>query len=136
MQANAYAQQNIQSDQQHTLQQSNPSQQNNIPNQQALQAQVMRIQLQQMQAYNQQVPQGQQNQGQQGNPQMMHQQQEILMTPVQANNRQLCYSHLIIISPRQFHLYQQQLIRLRREIAQRFMYQYRTPNQYPPNIAH
>lgn len=141
MQANMHAQQNIQSQQQqHMLQQAqqnNQPQQSKIPNPQAYQAQMMRAQLAQMQAQNQQHPQGQQqNQGQQGSPQLTpQQQQQMMMAAAQANGGPTRNLQGINITARQQQLYQNRLMRLRQDMAQRLMPQYGPPNQYPPQIA-
>lgn len=136
MQANTHAQQNIQSHQQHLLQQAhqqNQQQQPKVPNPQAYQAHMLRAQFAQMQAQ-QQHAQGQPNQGPQGK-QMTPQQQQMMMAAAQANGGQMPNFQNTNITPRQYQLYQSRLMRLRNEMAQRFMSQYGPPQQYPPQIA-
>ncbi|KAJ5819065.1 hypothetical protein N7474_004656 [Penicillium riverlandense] len=160
MQANAHAQQNIQSHQQQLLhaqqqQQQQHPQQNQQPmqnagnqhNQQAYQAQLMRAQFQQMQMVKQQQGgqqpqrQGQQNQPQHGSPQMtpqqqQAQQQQMMMAAAQANGGQVPPNMQgMNMAQRYNQLYQQRLLRLRHEMSQRYMPQYGPPTQYPPQIA-
>ncbi|KAJ5114320.1 Spt20 family [Penicillium alfredii] len=155
MQANAHAQQNIQSHQQQMLQaqqhQQHPQHQQNQPvqkvpqhTQQAYQAQLMRAQYAQMQMVKQQQgqqqiqPQGQQNQAHHGSPQMtpQQQQQQMLMAAAQANGGQVPPNMQgVNIGQRYHHLYQQRLLRLRQEMSQRYLSQYGPPTQYPPQLA-
>ncbi|BAE56018.1 Spt20 family-domain-containing protein [Aspergillus flavus] len=149
LQANAHAQQNIQSHQQQMLQaqqQNHQQQQQKIPNPQIYQQQLMRAQFAQMQmAQQQQHGQGPQSQGQQGQvhqggSQMNPQQQQLLMAAAQANGGQLPQNlqganMQGAMAQRYNQLYQQRLLRLRQEMASRFMGQYGPPNQYPPSVA-
>ncbi|KAJ5333073.1 Spt20 family [Penicillium brevicompactum] len=152
LQANAHAQQNIQSHQHQQQQQLLQAQQQqgnqpvqNVPqhNQQAYQAQLMRAQYAQMQIVKQQQSgQGQHQQmpGQQkiqGNPQMTPQQQQMLMAAAQANGGGPMGQNGQTMNPAQRYsqLYQQRLLRMRHEMSQRYMAQYGPPNQYPPSIA-
>lgn len=146
MQANAHAQQNIQSHQGMQQGQQNPqAQQAKMQNPQAYQAHLMRAQLAQMQAQQQhqqqqhpQNPQmhGQQGQSHQGSPQMtQQQQQQMMMAAAQANGRQMPKLNGMNITPQQFQMYQSRLMHLRQEFAQRNMNQYGPPTQYPPQIA-
>lgn len=137
MQANVHAQQNIQSHQQHLLHQAH--QQNHQPqaakmaNPQVYQQAMLRAQFAQLQGQPQHM-QGQQNPGQQGN-QLTPQQQQMMMAAAQANGGQMRNLQGLNITPRQFQLYQSRLMRLRNEMAQRFMPQYGPPAQYPPHVA-
>lgn len=145
LQANAHAQQNIQSHQQHLMQQhaQQQNQQNQQRNHQAYQAQLVRAQFAQMQMAQQQQQQqsqnqqgqAQQNQGHQGSPQMtpQQQQQQILMAAAQANGGHLPQNFQV--AQRYNQLFQQRLLRLRQEMANRYMPQYGPPAQYPPHIA-
>lgn len=152
LQANAHAQQNIQSHQHQQQQQLLQAQQQqgnqsvqNVPqhNQQAYQAQLMRAQYAQMQIVKQQQSgqgQHQQMQGQpklQGNPQMTPQQQQMLMAAAaQANGGQMGQNGQNLNPAQRYsQLYQQRLLRMRHEMSQRYMAQYGPPNQYPPSIA-
>lgn len=140
LQANAHAQQNIQSHQQHLIQQQ--SQQHQQRNQQAYQAQLVRAQFAQMQQAQQQAinQQGQtpQNQSHQGSPQMtpQQQQQQMMMAAAQANGGHLPQNFQgATMAQRYNNLFQQRLLRLRQEMANRYMPQYGPPTQYPPQIA-
>lgn len=160
LQANAHAQQNIQSHQHQLLQQQQQQQQQQqghqgvpkVPQQgqQAYQAQLMRAQYAQMQIVKQQQqgPQhqpmpNQQNQQHQGNQQMTAQQQQMLMAAAQANGGQMGpnggqmgpNTQPINQAQRYTQLYQQRLLRMRHDMSARYMAQYGPPNQYPSNIA-
>lgn len=154
MQASAHAQQNIQSHQQHMMQahqaqqnhhqqqQQHNSMQKLQQNQQAYQAQLMRAQLVQMQMAQQQQQQQQHNQQQhhQGSPHQMtpqqQQQQQMLVAAAQANGGHLPQTlQAFNMGQRYQQLYQQRLLRLRQEMARRYMAQYGPPTQYPPQIA-
>ncbi|GAD97677.1 hypothetical protein ANI_1_2982014 [Paecilomyces variotii No. 5] len=151
MQANMHAQQNIQSHQQHMMQphQAQPNQhhqqqqQHNasmqkLQSQQAYQAQLMRAQLVQMQMAQQQNH-GQQQHHQGSPPQMtpqQQQQQQMLLNAAQANGGHLPQNFQgMAMNQRYQQLYQQRLLRLRQEMAQRYMPEYGPPTQYPPQIA-
>ncbi|KAL2220580.1 Spt20 family-domain-containing protein [Thermoascus aurantiacus ATCC 26904] len=155
MQANAHAQQNIQqhmmqvhqaqqNQHHHHQQQQHNSMQKLQQNQQAYQAQLMRAQLVQMQMAQQQQQQqqqhNQQQQHHQGSPHQMtpqqQQQQQMLAAAAQANGGHLPQNFQAFnMSQRYQQLYQQRLLRLRQEMAQRYMAQYGPPSQYPPQIA-
>ncbi|KAJ9269971.1 hypothetical protein DTO271D3_2349 [Paecilomyces variotii] len=153
MQANVHAQQNIQSHQQHMMQphqqqqnqhhqqqqQHNASMQK-LQNQQAYQAQLMRAQLVQMQMAQQQQGHPGQQQHHQGSPPQMtpqqQQQQQMLLNAAQANGGHLPQNFQgMAMNQRYQQLYQQRLLRLRQEMAQRYMPEYGPPTQYPPQIA-
>lgn len=138
LQTNAHAQQNIQSHQQHLMQQQN--QQQRLGTHRAYQAQMVRAQYAQMtQQQQNQQGQAQQNQGHQGSPQMtpqQQQQQQILMAAAQANGGHLPQNvQGVNMANRYTQLYQTRLVRMRQEMANRFMPQYGPPSQYPPQLA-
>jgi transcription factor SPT20 len=158
LQANAHAQQNIQTHQQQQQQllqaqqqQQQQQQQNNQPvqkvpqhSQQAYQAQLMRAQYAQMQIAKQQQGgqhpqmQGQQNQQHQGNQQLTPQQQQQMLMAAAAhpNGAQMGQNGQPLNAAQRYtQLYQQRLLRMRHEMSQRYMSQYGPPNQYPPSIA-
>jgi transcription factor SPT20 len=146
LQANAHAQQNIQSHQQQMMQaqqQNHQAQQQKIGNQQTYQASLLRNQWTQMQMAQQQQTQGQQPQAQQGqvhqgSPQMTPQQQQQMMmaAAAQANAGHMPQNFQgVNMAQRYSQLYQQRLLRLRQEMSTRFMAQYGPPTQYPPHIA-
>ncbi|PWY95313.1 hypothetical protein BO94DRAFT_224778 [Aspergillus sclerotioniger CBS 115572] len=156
MHANVHAQQNIQAHQQQMLQaqQQNYQGQPKFPNPQAYQAQLMRAQLaqmhmaqqqQQQQQAQQQQQQHQQVQGQQSQPQQgqvhqnsphMNPQQQMLMAAAQANGglRQANAPQANSVAQRYQQLYAQRLIRLRQEMAAKYMPQYGSPAQFPQHI--
>ncbi|PKX93670.1 uncharacterized protein P174DRAFT_440935 [Aspergillus novofumigatus IBT 16806] len=146
LQANAHAQQNIQSHQQQMMQaqqQNHQAQQQKLGNQQTYQASLLRNQWTQMQMAQQQQTQGQQPQAQQGqvhqgSPQMTPQQQQQMMmaAAAQANAGHMPQNFQgVNMAQRYSQLYQQRLLRLRQEMSTRFMAQYGPPTQYPPHIA-
>jgi transcription factor SPT20 len=146
LQANAHAQQNIQSHQQQMMQaqqQNHQAQQQKMGNQQTYQASLLRNQWTQMQMAQQQQTQGQQPQAQQGqvhqgSPQMTPQQQQQMMmaAAAQANAGHMPQNFQgVNMAQRYSQLYQQRLLRLRQEMSTRFMAQYGPPTQYPPHIA-
>ena len=142
LQANAHAQQNIQSHQQHLMQQQaqQQNQQQRLGTHRAYQAQMVRAQYAQMtQQQQNQQGQAQQNQGHQGSPQMtpqQQQQQQILMAAAQANGGHLPQNvQGVNMANRYTQLYQTRLVRMRQEMANRFMPQYGPPSQYPPQLA-
>ncbi|KAJ9481642.1 hypothetical protein VN97_g11831 [Penicillium thymicola] len=152
LQANAHAQQNIQSHHQMLQQQQQQQQQQQnhqgVPKvtqqgQQAYQAQLMRAQYAQMQIVKQQQQgqhpqmQGQQAQPHQGNPQLTNQQQQqMLMAAAQANGGQMGPNGQPMNQAQRYtQLYQQRLLRMRHDMSTRYMAQYGPPNQYPSNIA-
>ncbi|KAL2006847.1 hypothetical protein VTN00DRAFT_9515 [Thermoascus crustaceus] len=147
--AQIHAQQNIQPHQQHMMQ-AHQAQQNHhqqqqqhnsmqkLQSQQAYQAQLMRAQFVQMQVAQQQ--QHNQQQHHQGSPHQMtpqqQQQQQMLVAAAQANGGHLPQNlQAFNMSQRYQQLYQQQLLRLRQEMARRYMAEYGPPTQYPPQIA-
>ncbi|KOS39426.1 hypothetical protein ACN38_g9736 [Penicillium nordicum] len=146
LQANAHAQQNIQSHHQMLQQQQQNHQ--GVPKvtqqgQQAYQAQLMRAQYAQMQIVKQQQQgqhpqmQGQQAHPHQGNPQLTNQQQQqMLMAAAQANGGQMGPNGQPMNQAQRYtQLYQQRLLRMRHDMSTRYMAQYGPPNQYPSNIA-
>ncbi|KAH1676160.1 hypothetical protein KXV79_008526 [Aspergillus fumigatus] len=147
LQANAHAQQNIQSHQQQMMQaqqQNHQAQQQKLGNQQTYQASLLRNQWTQMQMAQQQQqtqgqqPQTQQSQVHQGSPQMTPQQQQQMMmaAAAQANAGHMPQNFQgVNMAQRYSQLYQQRLLRLRQEMSTRFMAQYGPPTQYPPHIA-
>lgn len=159
LQANVHAQQDIRSHQQHMMQQQNQqhqqqqhqhqhqqqNQQHQQRNQHAYQAQLVRAQLAQMQQAQQQAinhqgqqqQQPQQNINHQGSPQMTpQQQQQMMMAAAQANGGQLPQNFQgTNMAQRYNSLFQHRLLRLRQEMASRYMAQYGPPTQYPPQIA-
>ncbi|RAL05486.1 uncharacterized protein BO80DRAFT_478489 [Aspergillus ibericus CBS 121593] len=148
MQANAHAQQNIQAHQQQMLQaqQQNFQAQPKFSNSQAYQAQLMRAQLAQMHMaqQQQQQSQGQQSQTQQGqvhqNSPHMNPQQQMLIAAAQANGglRQNLQGgnvpQSLSFAQRYQQLFAQRLVRLRQEMAAKYVPQYGSPSQFPPNI--
>ncbi|KAJ9300049.1 hypothetical protein DTO271G3_2166 [Paecilomyces variotii] len=143
------AQQNIQSHQSHIMlphqaqpnqhhqqqQQHNASMQK-LQSQQTYQAQLMRAQLRQMQmAQEQQGHPGQQQYHQGSQPQITPQQQ-MLPSTAQTNSSHLPQNFQdMAMNQRYQQLYQQRLLRLRQEMATRYMPEYGPPTQYPPHIA-
>ncbi|KAL4891621.1 Spt20 family-domain-containing protein [Aspergillus ambiguus] len=152
LQANAHAQQNLQSHPQHMMQAQQQNQpQQKMPNASAYQSQLMRAQLAQLQMaqqhqqqQQQQQSQGQQMQGQQAqvhqNSPQMNPQQQMMMAAVQANgghppqNLQGANMAQGAVAQRYNQLYQQRLLRLRQEMSSKLMPQYGPPGQYPPHL--
>lgn len=141
--------------QQHQHQHQQQNQQHQQRNQHAYQAQLVRAQLAQMQQAQQQAinhqgqqqqqpqqpqqpqQQPQQNINHQGSPQMTpQQQQQMMMAAAQANGGQLPQNFQgTNMAQRYNSLFQHRLLRLRQEMASRYMAQYGPPTQYPPQIA-
>lgn len=146
--------------QQNQQQHQQQNQQHQQRNQQAYQAQLVRAQFAQMQQAQQQAvnhqggqqqqqqpPQQQQPQppqqniNHQGSPQMtpqqqQQQQQQMMMAAAQANGGQLPQNFQGANMAQRYNtFFQQRLLRLRQEMASRFMAQYGPPTQYPPQVA-